>query len=42
MLRDRLLATPPCFRYVGAALGHTIAIATAMEDDAAPFLHGAL
>ena len=46
VLWDRLLAAPPCFPlYVGAALvahHRESLIATAMEDDAAPFLHGAL
>ncbi|CAH0370827.1 unnamed protein product [Pelagomonas calceolata] len=46
VLWDRLLAAPPCFSlYVGAALvahNRESLIATAMEDDAAPFLHGAL
>ena len=46
VLWDRLLAAPPCFSlYVGAALvahHRESLIATAMEDDAAPFLHGAL
>ena len=46
VLWDRLLAAPPCFPlYVGAALvvhHRESLIATATEDDAAPFLHGAL
>ena len=46
VLWDRLLAAPPCFPlYVGAALvahHRDQLIATATEDDAAPFLHGAL
>ena len=41
-----MLAAPPCFPlYVGAALvvhHRESLIATATEDDAAPFLHGAL
>ena len=46
VLWDRLLAAPPCFPlYVGAALvahHRESLVATATEDDAAPFLHGAL
>ena len=46
VLWDRLLAAPPCFPlYMGAALvvhHRESLIATATEDDAAPFLHGAL
>ena len=46
VLWDRLLAAPPCFPlYLGAALvvhHRESLIATATEDDAAPFLHGAL
>ena len=46
VLWDRLLAAPPCFTlYLGAALvvhHRESLIATATEDDAAPFLHGAL